>query len=92
MFHSDAILESDNQDIAKFIFNAESLDQIELALIDLNPGDSEEYSFSVSNNYSGNISGVTIEYQIIIKTYHLVPLIIELYWIRWRRRRIDFNM
>jgi hypothetical protein len=78
-FHSTATLSSNDQDIAKFVFNAQSLDQIQLPLIDLNPGDNKEYSFSVSNNYSGTLSDVSVQYQITIKTYHLVPLVIELY-------------
>lgn len=79
IFRSNVDLESDEQDIAKFIFNAEPLDELELPLIDLIPGDIKEYFFSVSNNSSGDISEVTVEYELIIKTYHLTPLIIELY-------------
>lgn len=78
-FHSNANLNSNNQNIAKFVFNAESLDHLDLPLTSLNPGDNEEYAFSVSNNESGNISNVSVEYQMIIKTYHLVPLVIQLY-------------
>lgn len=79
IFHSSANMNSHDQGIAKFIFNAESLDQIQLPLIDLNPGSIEEYSFAVSNNYSGDLSNVAVEYQLTIKTYHLVPLVIDLY-------------
>lgn len=79
LFHSSTNLNSNDQDIAKFIFNAKNVDQIELPLIDLNPGDTEEYNFSVSNNQEEKISQVSVNYQLIIKTYHLVPLIIELY-------------
>jgi hypothetical protein len=78
-FHSNATLVSNDQDIAKFVFNAENLNQLELPLTDLNPGDTNEYTFSVSNNYSGVTSDVSLEYQMTIKTYHLAPLIIELY-------------
>lgn len=78
-FISHSKLNSVDQNIAKFIFNTETLDQIELSLIDLTPGDSEEYLFSVSNNYSGVLSDVSVEYQMTIKTYRLVPFIIELY-------------
>jgi hypothetical protein len=70
---------SNEQDVAKFVFNAQSLDQIQLPLIDLNPGSTKEYTFAVSNNYAGSLSDVTIEYQMTIETYHLIPLIIELY-------------
>lgn len=79
IFHSNSTLNSNDQDIAKFVFNAESLNQLQLPLIDLNPGADEEYTFSVSNNYSENTSDVSVEYQMTIKTPHLVPLIIELY-------------
>jgi hypothetical protein len=79
MFHSNATLSSNDQNIAKFIFNAQSSDQLELPLVDLKPGDNKEYTFSVSNNYSGKISDVSVQYQMTIKTYHLVPLTIELY-------------
>jgi hypothetical protein len=67
------------QNIARFIFEAENLDEIELPLVDLNPGDTKEYLFSVTNNKMGFVSNVTIAYQMIIKTYHLIPLTIELY-------------
>jgi hypothetical protein len=70
---------SNEQDVAKFVFNAQSLDQIQLPLIDLNPGSTKEYTFAVSNNYAGTLSDVTIEYQMTIETYHLIPLVIELY-------------
>lgn len=79
IFHSSTLLNSSDQNIAKFIFNAQQLDELELALIDLNPGDSKDYNFSVSNVKSEKISNVTVEYQLKIKTYHLVPLAIELY-------------
>jgi hypothetical protein len=79
IFRSNATLDSNGNAIAKFIFNAESLDQFQLSLVDLKPGDNKEYPFSVSNNYSGKKSDVSVEYQISIKTYHLVPLIIKLY-------------
>ena len=79
IFHSNSSLSSGDQSIAKFIFNAESSNQIQLPLIDLNPGDSKQYAFAVSNNTSGSVSNVTAEYQMTIKTYHLVPLAIKLY-------------
>lgn len=78
-FHSSSTLNSNDQDIAKFVFNAENLDQLQLSLVDLKPGDNKEYPFSVTNSNSGILSNVTVEYQMIIKTYHLAPLIIKLY-------------
>lgn len=72
-----------NQNIAKFIFNAQKTDLIELPLYDLKPGDVKDYSFSVSNNLEENESNissdVTIIYNIIVNTYHFMPLKIELY-------------
>ncbi len=79
IFHSTSSLSSGDQNIAKFVFNAKSSNQIDLPLIDLNPGDIKVYNFSVSNNASGSVSNVTAQYQMTIKTYHLVPLSIKLY-------------
>ncbi|NLM63409.1 MAG: hypothetical protein GX190_03755 [Mollicutes bacterium] len=79
IFHSQTTLNSNNRNIAKFIFNAEILDYLEIPLIDINPGDTKEYLFSVTNKDEDKISEVTVEYVITIKTYHLVPLDIELY-------------
>lgn len=78
-FHSASTLRSPDQNIAKFLFNAENLDYLEIPLIDLKPGDIKEYTFSVSNSEADTLSDVTIEYQMIVKTYHLAPLMIELY-------------
>lgn len=68
-----------NQKIATFVFNAKEIDKLELPILDLNPGEYNEYLFSVNNVKNEKISNVTIEYQMTIKTYHLVPLTIELY-------------
>lgn len=78
-FYSSSKLDSNEKDIAKFIFNVEDYNEFDIPLIGLTPGDIEEYSFSISNNYSGEISDVLVEYQITIKTYNFIPLIIELY-------------
>ena len=78
-FSSDAVLSSVDQRIAKFVFDAETLDRLELPLIDLTPGQTEEYNFSVSNGSSDLLSDVAIEYQLTILTPHFTPLIIELY-------------
>ncbi len=72
-----------NQEIASFIFETNQTDHISLALSDLKPGDKTSYKFSVSNNKEVNekvnISNVTIDYQILISTYHFMPLDIKLY-------------
>ena len=72
-----------NQEIASFIFETSQTDHISLALSNLKPGDKNEYKFSVSNNRKldkkTDISNVTINYQILLSTYHFMPLEIELY-------------
>lgn len=72
-----------NQGIASFIFEANQTDQISLSLNDLKPGDNVSYNFSVRNSRGNdsdvNISNVTINYQILITTFHFIPLDIELY-------------
>lgn len=78
-FNTNASMSSVDQKIAGFIFNAEQVDHLELPLVNLVPGESYEYNFSVTNTSSDRISNVSIEYQLIIKTKHFSPLIIELY-------------
>lgn len=78
-FNSDSTLNQSDKNIAKFIFNSESLDQFQSSLVDLYPGDNKEYAFSVSNSNSESRSDVTVEYQMTFKTYHFIPLIMELY-------------
>lgn len=78
IFTSGSDLEID-QEIASFVFQAEKKDHLELNFSDLRPGVIEDYNFSVTNNVSENVSNVTIEYKIIIKTFHFIPLNIELY-------------
>lgn len=79
IFTSGTVLDINNQKIAKFVFNTEKLDHLELSLVDLNPGDSDEYAFSVSNSIDEVLSNITVEYQIVVKTFHLIPLDIMLY-------------
>ena len=78
-FHSNAVMNSSNQGIASFVFEADNVDEIDLELTDLIPGTKKEYSFSVTNTKNNVISDVTLEYQLIIKTYHFIPLTIDLY-------------
>jgi len=79
MFHSDATLVSEDQGLAKFIFDSESTSHINLSMIGMKPGDKEDYLFSVTNNKSASVSQVTIEYQLTIRTYHIMPFSIILY-------------
>lgn len=68
-----------NQKIAQFIFDAARTDSIELPITDMSPGDEPvKYSFQVANNLEQKKSDVTINYQVIIKTYHFMPLEIKL--------------
>lgn len=76
---SGANVATNDQNIAKFIFNAEAIDHLNLELIDLKPGDRKDYLFAISNSEDNKISDVTIEYQITIKTFHMAPLVIKLY-------------
>lgn len=80
LFTSKATMISTNQGIASFIFEANNLDHIDLDLNGLVPGDNKEYLFSVTNtNEKQKTSEVTVEYKLIIKTYHFMPLTISLY-------------
>lgn len=78
-FSSDVQTSLVDQRIAKFIFDTETLDRLELPLIDLVPGQTEDYIFSVSNGSDDSLSDVSIEYQLTILTPHFTPLVIELY-------------
>lgn len=78
-FSSDTTLNNVDERIASFIFNAETLEKLEIPLVDLIPGHSEEYEFSIGNTSENKTSDVTIQYQLTIETPHLTPLIIELY-------------
>lgn len=88
LFHSNTSLNSSNQGLANFVFNAENLDSISLNLEDLTPGTTLEYEFSVTNKELEKISDVTIEYELKIKTYHFIPLNIELYKITDKEEKV----
>ena len=77
-FKSDSGLFA-NQDIANFVFEAEETSTISVPLTDLSPGDTVSYTFDVTNNVDDVVSQVTINYQCVIRTYHLMPLEIKLY-------------
>ena len=68
-----------NQKIAQFVFNATKTDVIELPITNLNPGAKSEYKFQVTNNIDNKRRDVTIKYQMTIKTFHFMPLEINLY-------------
>ena len=79
LFFSGARMASGDQNIAQFVFNSDEMNNISIPLIDLIPGSKEDYFFNVSNTDAGLTSDVTIEYQMILKTYHFIPLNIKLY-------------
>ena len=78
-FFSAAKLEGHDQKIANFIFNAEQGSLIELPLLNMLPGNQEDYLFSVTNTANEKNSETLIKYQISIKTYHFIPLELKLY-------------
>ena len=82
IFSSSSNLTLANQQIAKFIFETEKLDHLELSLDNITPGKEEEYLFSISNALDKTVSNVTINYQITIETFHFMPLDIALYKVK----------
>ena len=79
MFHSEKELESVNSYLDSFVFNDESLDQIDVNIDNLYPGNVVEYPFYISNNKNNKVSDTKIMYQLTIKTFHFIPLNISLY-------------
>ena len=79
IFHSENLLAIQDQEIAEFVFESVRTNHFELDFNSLKPGDTKEFEFQVANSDLTSISNVTIEYQITIKTFHFMPLIIELY-------------
>ena len=49
-FNSNVTMKNIDRGIAKFVFNTKSLDELELSIIDLKPGETKEYDFSITNN------------------------------------------
>lgn len=78
-FNSSSSVSTVDQRLAHFVFDTETLDRLELPLIDLTPGVVNSYNFSISNTSDEVTSDVTIEYELTILTPHFTPLIIELY-------------
>lgn len=79
VFQSSAEIYIEDQNIAKFIFNTKKIDEIDIPISNIKPGENKEYIFSVANSLSGTKSDVSFQYQITIKTYHFAPLEITLY-------------
>lgn len=78
-FNSDSGVNTVDQRLAHFVFDTETLDRLELPLIDLTPGVVNSYDFSISNTSDDVTSDVSIEYELTILTPHFTPLIIQLY-------------
>lgn len=68
-----------DQKIAQFVVESKMTNHIDINLFDFKPGDSEEYLFSISNTDSTVKSDVTINYEILLSTYHFMPLELKLY-------------
>ena len=79
LFNSEKYFYVGNMEIAEFIFDTKRTGHIELGFTDLKPGDTKEFLFEVTNTKGNMITNVTTEYQITIKTFQFMPLIIELY-------------
>ena len=79
LFHSETSFVIENREIAEFIFETKRTKHFELDFENLNPGDTKEIDFQVTNTKNNEITNVTTEYQITIKTFHFMPLLIELY-------------
>ena len=79
VFTSSALLDVEDQDLAKFIFETEMTDQIHLPLTNVTPGETIDYPFSVTNTKDGVTSNVTVSYTLTLKTFHFMPLTIEIY-------------
>ena len=79
LFTSETFFSLDNMEIAEFIFETKRTNHIELDFMDIKPGDTNEYYFEVTNTKDNIITNVTTQYQIKIKTFHFMPLLIELY-------------
>ena len=78
MYTSSASANTDIS-LAAFVVNAEKKEQINIPLSNMKPGDNLEYEFGISNNSNSKRSDVNIDYNIVIKTMHFMPLDIELY-------------
>ena len=69
-----------SKNIAKFIFDDNILDSLNIPLMDFKPGDEKTYDFKIGNSDAlDTVSDVTIDYELTILTPHYIPLIIQLY-------------
>lgn len=78
-FNNSSTVNTVDQRLAHFVFETESLDRLELPMIDMTPGVENTFDFSISNTSNDVTSDVSIVYELTILTPHYTPLIIELY-------------
>lgn len=78
-FNSAVAVNTTERGIANFVFQTKELENIDIDLSDIKPGDTKNILFSVTNKEEEKRSDVTIEYILKIKTYHFMPLDINLY-------------
>ncbi len=78
IYTSRAELTNTEVEIAQFVFNANKTDAIELPVSSLIPGQVVSHNFSVTNNLDSDVSDVSVEYQILISTLHVIPLRYEI--------------
>lgn len=79
LFTSEASFAFGDMRVAEFVFETKRTDRIQLDFTNLKPGDVQEFNFQVSNTRNNIITNVTTQYRIMIKTFHFMPLLIELY-------------
>lgn len=78
LFHAEGIGVLADEAIAKFVFEAEESNLLNLDM-NLAPGEEKTYEFKVANGNGIVYSDVNIEYQITIKTFHFMPVEIKLF-------------
>lgn len=64
---------------AKIIFNNEELNNLSIPINNLVPGKEIVYKFKISNNKDGIRSEINIGYSIVVETFKIMPVQIELW-------------
>ena len=60
LFSSETSFSVENKEIAEFIFETKRTNHIELGFDSLNPGDTKEFEFQVSNTKDNDITNVLV--------------------------------
>lgn len=81
IFNSSVLIQSNNLNVASFIFDSKNLNDFQINLTNMSPGDQIEHDFQVTNNFDNQSSDVSLRYQIAMSTYHFIPLNINIYTI-----------